>query len=484
MDWENGGIGGAPKFPNAMVMSLLWRLGTKDENLKKAALLTLNKMASGGIYDQLGGGFHRYSVDERWSIPHFEKMLYDNGLLLKIYAEVLMSAESRNLTLGDRELFTAVLKDTISYLLREMRSPEGGFNASQDADSEGEEGKFFAWTPELLSEACASGLTENEAKVFGLHYGVTSAGNFEHGMTILYRAMELSQVGAKVGVELKEAERLLKSAREKLLEIRRKRVAPATDRKFIASWNGLMISGLTWAGQALGEEGEMAKKAARDAFSYVVKNLVREDGRLWSVGAPGERGKLNAYLDDYAFMAAAALDLARISETGAEADSYIKQARAWVDIVLKHFKCENGGYYFTSDDHEALIQRPKTVFDQAIPSGTAVVLGCLSALAEIDAAGSGEKYGKEFHEQMGLLFAMARKSPYGSGELLCAALLEIQGPIVVSGVGTGALCRHPGVFQKGATGQTGILVCHRRTCSLPFVDVSEAVKEVARKVSE
>ena len=471
IDWQEGGIGSAPKFPNTMTFSFLWRTG--DAEARRAVLLTLTKMARGGIYDQLGGAFSRYSVDAEWSVPHFEKMLYDNALLLKLYSEVLLTGE---LTEDQRELFFAVVSDTVGWVLREMTSPEGLFYAAQDADSEGEEGKFFAWTPRELK----AHLTVEEAQAFAFRYGVTEGGNFEHQTTVLFQCHTVQEVSQQLGVDKLRAEKLLESAREKLFLVRKKRIAPGLDDKCLTAWNGLMISGLLWAGQALKasqciQEGETAILAARRAYEFLLKS-VSEGSRLKSV-FKGGTARLNAYLDDYAFMSQAALDLARFSVSTPE--RFIKDSQNWIAQVLTHFRDPAGlGYFFTSDDHEKLIQRPKTIYDQAIPSGTGIVLGCLTALSEMD---GGEKYSAELQEQLKGLFPVVQKNPYGYGELLCVKLLNERGPVTVSGSKASEVCVHPHIFQKGGT-VSGLLVCHRQTCSLPIVLVSEARKEALKKV--
>jgi uncharacterized protein YyaL (SSP411 family) len=308
VDWQAGGIGGAPKFPNPMIFDFLWRASQafQNERAGAAVVLTLTKMACGGIYDQLGGGFHRYSVDDTWSVPHFEKMLYDNGLLLRTYSQVLLTEQA--LEEPTRALFSSVVGETVNYLIREMLAPEGAFYAAQDADTPEGEGEYFAWNPELLAAA----LSAQEAAIAADFYGVTEAGNFEHGKTVLYRPKGLAPGPAN-----------LASIRQRLLEARSHRTPPGIDRKIIASWNGLAISGLVWASRALHSvnaenDSKMAWDAATGAFAAVLKFLTCEpkaEGRLKSVYAGGS-AKHNAYLDDYAFLAQAALDLARF-ETNA-----------------------------------------------------------------------------------------------------------------------------------------------------------------------
>jgi uncharacterized protein YyaL (SSP411 family) len=466
VDWSEGGIGSAPKFPNPMVFDFLWRMGTTYQNEKAGAavILTLQKMASGGIYDQLGGGFHRYSVDETWSVPHFEKMLYDNGLLLRTYSQVLLS-EGVSYDEATRALFLSVVRETVDYLLREMQAPGGAFYAAQDADTEEGEGEYFAWNPEQLKAA----LSPREAAAVADFYGVNEQGNFEHGKTVLFRAHGILAAPAE-----------LSALRKRLFDLRTHRIAPGTDDKILASWNGLAISGLAWASRALSAAGdtqgsEKAWDAASGAFRFVTENLSREGDKLWSVFSGG-KPKLNAYLDDYAFLSQAALDLARFEPHAEARAGFIAQAEKWIEVILGNFSdSEKAGYFFTSSDHESLIHRPKTAYDQAIPSGTAVVVGCLIALAEIDASGQAPRYLKEAERQLAELFSVASQRAYGQGELLNASLLYTLGPVAITAPESSDVARaitHPFVFTKGDTGS--YLVCHRGTCGLPLSSPEEA----------
>ncbi|MDR3607230.1 MAG: thioredoxin domain-containing protein [Oligoflexia bacterium] len=475
VDWADGGFGGAPKFPNSMSLDFLWREGLVAglENAREGALLTLRKMARGGIYDQLGGGFHRYSVDEKWSVPHFEKMLYDNALLLRSYSQVLLRGE---LDPPTRALFTDVVRETVEYLLREMRAPEGAFYAAQDADTEEGEGEYFVWDPASLKLA----LTEPEAMLAAAFYGVTLEGNFEHGKTVLYRARSLDEAAALAGISSSEALGALASARKKMIDARSRRLAPGTDTKILASWNGLAISGLAWASRAFDAAGEneasmRAFQAAARAFEFIRTALGGEEGRLFSVYSGGA-AKLNAYLDDYAFMAQAAIDLARFESRSEKSAEYLANAESWARTVLKNFSdSASPGYFFTSDDHEQLIHRPKSTHDQAIPSGTAVMIGVLIALSEIDSE-KGREFVNEAIRQLQGLFPAAARRAYGQGELLNAALLYERGPIVVTGEAAVGDSR---VFKSGAPAKPGeTLVCCRGTCSLPLrseQDVSAAI---------
>jgi uncharacterized protein YyaL (SSP411 family) len=492
IDWENGGIGSAPKFPNPMMFSFFWRYAGlfNHEKARDAVLLTLRKMAEGGIYDHLGGGFSRYSVDERWAVPHFEKMLYDNGLLLKLYSEVLLTGKISD---EDRKLFLSTVKQSVSYLLREMVSKDGGFYAAQDADSEGEEGKYFAWK---LSEI-QSLLSGNDQKIFVKRFGVTEEGNFEHATTVLYLATSIDELAQEFELKTTEIEESLKLSTEKMFLHREKRVKPGTDNKVLTSWNGLMISGLAWASQALKEAGltkesQDALSAAITAFELVCDKLTSgQDGKLSSTFQGGE-AKINAHLDDYAFMAMGALDLARFVADETLMTKAERMAALWMKRVLRRFKTDNStGYYFTSDDHEELIHRPKSIFDQAIPSGTAMVIESLIALSEIDADGA-TSWASEVQKQLGSLWDKVKKNPYGSAEMVNAAMLSLVGPVVLSGAGTEALVKNPFVFRKhefklkgpkSGEIKSSLLVCHKQTCSQPLGSLEELKKELEQKLA-
>jgi uncharacterized protein len=500
IDFENGGIGGAPKFPNPMAFSFLWRTGVlkNDERMREAVLLTLRKMAQGGIYDQLGGGFSRYSVDATWSVPHFEKMLYDNGLLLKLYSEVLLSSAHDSLpkslpssliSESDRKLFTSVVRETVDYLLREMVSPDGGFYAAQDADSEGEEGKFFVWDLTELKNALRD---ETDVRVFSLRYGVTENGNFEHGKTVLYIAHSIGAIAHELSMSEKTVEESLERSRKTLFELRDKRVHPGTDDKVLSSWNGLAISGLAWASQALHKAGlaaeaQRAIDAASTAFHLIREEVTSgQDGRLFSTFQGGE-GKHNAYLDDYAFMAMGALDLARFEKSETIVSQAGQTARLWMKRVIRRFKDKDGsGYFFTSDDHEELIHRPKTIFDQAIPSGTAVIIETMMALTEINPESASE-FAEEWEKQLSSFWAQAERQPYGCGEMLNAALLSLVGPLVISGDGAFEACNSPFVFRKGVSkaqskAASGLLVCHRQTCDAPLGSLQDLGRAIESKI--
>ncbi len=354
VDPFHGGIGHAPKFPQVPIFTLLWRawLRTGKEPYREAVTNTLAHMSQGGIYDHLGGGFARYSVDEMWLVPHFEKMLYDNAQLLDLMTLVWQA---------EREpLFEARIRETVGWVLREMIAEGGGFAATQDADSEGEEGLFYIWNEEEIDRLLGPG-----AEVFKRAYGVTPQGNWE-GATILNRLHRIEALDAETEATLAEQRAILWREREK-------RIKPGWDDKVLADWNGLMIAALAQAGMVFDEPEWIA--AAQRAFTFV-RDRMTEDGRLLHSWRAGQL-KHRATLDDYAHMARAALALHEVTgDAGA-----LEQARAWVRVLDAHFWDDAaGGYFYTADDADDLIVRTKSAGDAATPSGNGTMLAVLATL--------------------------------------------------------------------------------------------------------
>jgi len=327
------------------------------------ATLTLRRMAEGGINDQLGGGFCRYSVDEYWMIPHFEKMLYDNGALLAVYAQAALAD-------GD-PFYARVALETAAWTVREMQSPEGGYYSSLDADSEGHEGKFYVWDREEVRAA----LTPEEFALFAPRFGLDKPANFE-GHWHLYVAASLEDLGRQAGRPAGEVEVLLSAARAKLLALRAPRVRPARDEKVLTSWNALMIRGMAIAARALGRDefGETASRALE-----FIRGTLWHDGRLLATSMAG-RAHLNAYLDDYVYLADAVLELQQLRFASDE----LEFARQLLEAVLQHFPDrEAGGFFFTSEDHEALIHRSKVFGDDATPAGNGIAARVLLRMGHL-----------------------------------------------------------------------------------------------------
>ncbi|MEA3177407.1 MAG: uncharacterized protein QOI59_930 [Gammaproteobacteria bacterium] len=358
-DGQYGGFGRAPKFPNPKTIERLLRdwhttSGQPQPDLQALymATLTLRRMGEGGINDQLGGGFSRYSVDEYWMIPHFEKMLYDNGALLAVYAEAAVAT-------GDR-FYADIAARTANWAIREMQSPEGGYYSSFDADSEGHEGKFYVWNRDAVREA----LSEAEYTVFAARYGLDRTANFE-GHWQLHIFQPIDEIARNNQLTSDDVEFLLESARTKLLAIRARRIWPGRDDKILTSWNALLIRGMAIASRALGRDdlAESATAALRFIHSKLWSN-----GKLLATYKDG-RAHLNAYLDDYVFLVDAILELQQTRFNSAE----LKFASELLEVVLQHFvDAVAGGFYFTSDDHESLIYRSKSFADDATPAGNGI----------------------------------------------------------------------------------------------------------------
>jgi uncharacterized protein YyaL (SSP411 family) len=366
-DSRNGGFGAAPKFPHPQTLEWLLSYasgagtaGEPDLQARYMATLTLRRMAEGGINDQLGGGFCRYSVDELWMIPHFEKMLYDNGALLAAYAEAALAS-------GDA-FYARVAQATAGWVLREMQSAAGGYHSSLDADSEGHEGRFYAWDRDAVRAA----LTSEEFAVFAPRFGLDREANFE-GRWHLRVTATTEEIAGQTGRTPQQVEVLIERAGAKLLEIRAHRVRPARDDKVLTSWNALMIRGMAVAARALARD-ELAASATR-ALDFIRTTLWRE-GRLLATYMDG-RAHLNAYLDDYVYLADALLELQQVRFRADE----LAFAQQLIEVVLQHFADDAaGGFYFTSDDHESLIHRTKALGDDATPAGNGIAARVLLRL--------------------------------------------------------------------------------------------------------
>lgn len=365
-DPVHGGFGQAPKFLHPAELDLLLRQADaeQDAQTRHAALFTLQQMALGGLYDQLGGGFCRYSVDDVWDIPHFEKMLYDNGLLLGLYCDAwLMSRDP---------FFAHVVEQSVGWVMREMQSQQGGYYASLDADSEHEEGKFYVWQRDEAHRL----LSAEEYTVAGAYYGLDSAPNFEHHAWNLRVTRPLSEIARSLQLDAVQAAGLLSSAQAKLFAAREQRIRPGRDEKILGSWNGLMIAGMAKAARVFQRDDWL--RSAQSAMDFV-RDTLWCDGRLLATHKDGKT-HLNAYLDDHAFLLNAALEMLQTEFRPRDMDFAVQLA----DALLARFEDQqNGGFYFTSHDHETLIQRTKTAQDNATPSGNGITAQALLRLSEI-----------------------------------------------------------------------------------------------------
>jgi uncharacterized protein YyaL (SSP411 family) len=366
-DAQFGGFGAAPKFPHPTNIEFLlrqWRAtaasDAPDLHLLYMATLTLQRMAEGGIYDQVGGGFARYSVDQYWMIPHFEKMLYDNGQLLRLYANAALAT--------GEDLFRRVAAQTADWIVRDMQAPSGGYWSTLDADSEGHEGKFYVWDPQQVRALLPSDVYEAFARRFGLD----QPANFE-GRWHLHAYRPEDEIATELGIDAAEMRRRLDEARRILLAERNTRIWPGRDEKILTSWNGLAIAGMAAAARALARP-DLAESATR-AVDFIRQNLWR-DGRLLAVHKDGQ-SRFAAYLDDYAFLLDALVELLQTRWRSAD----LQFATGLADALLAHFSDdEHGGFYFTADDHEQLMHRSKSFGDEAVPAGNAIAAQALTRL--------------------------------------------------------------------------------------------------------
>jgi uncharacterized protein YyaL (SSP411 family) len=352
VDPVNGGFGGAPKFPQPMAIEVLLRQWhrTGDESARVAAIEGLRAMASGGIYDHLAGGFHRYSVDAQWLIPHFEKMLYDNAQLARAYVLGYQVTADPGLR--------SVAGETLDYVLRDMADPGGGFYSTEDADSDGEEGKFYVWSRAQLIDA----LGPTDGPAFADAFDVSETGTFEHGLSVLHPITS-------------QAPLLLERFGPILREVRARRVRPGRDDKIVTAWNGLMLRTLADAAPVL-DRSDLLEAAKRSA-AFLLTTMRRPDGRLCRTWKPGHPARINGYLEDYANVADGLTALYAISFDRTWLDAAVEL----IDLMVSHFGDPAGGFFDTADDHETLITRPKDVFDSATPSGNAVAADVLLRLA-------------------------------------------------------------------------------------------------------
>jgi uncharacterized protein YyaL (SSP411 family) len=482
-DTVNGGFGGAPKFLHPAELDLLLRRSRVTGNAQAAHAVhfTLQQMAQGGLYDQLGGGFCRYSVDERWDIPHFEKMLYDNGLLLGLYCDAWQSSQN--------PLFARVVEQTAAWLLREMQAPQGGYYSSLDADSEHEEGKFYVWQRDEILQL----LNDDEYALIEPYYGLDQPPNFENHDWHLRVCMPPDQLVEHLGLSPAQATARLISAQKKLFAARELRVHPGRDEKILASWNGLMIAGMARAARVFDRPDWL--HSAQQAMDFVRGTLWRE-GKLLATYNDG-KAHLNAYLDDHAFLLNALLDLLQAGYRSVD----LAFARQLADALLERFEdTEAGGFFFTSHDHEELIQRNKTGQDNATPSGNGIAAQALLRLSFV----TGEaKYAEASERCLKLFFpALQQTAAYHSS--LCTALAEFLQPaavLVLRGSSADTIVWQdalrsrylpdvmtialnddvadlPEVLAKPTAEKTTAWLCHGTQCLPPITELDELIAQL------
>lgn len=463
-DPRSAGFGGAPKFPPSMVLEFLLRYGSAGA--LEMAGATLDAMARGGIYDQLGGGFARYSVDNDWVVPHFEKMLYDNALLLRVYAEW-------GTDLGER-----IAQEVAEFLVLELQTPQGGFASALDADSEGAEGTYYVWTPAQLTEV----LGPEEGPWVAQLLGVTEQGTFEHGTSTLQ---------LRVDPHPRELGRWLR-ARQELARARDRRERPARDDKVVAAWNGLAISGLCRAGTLL-DDPHLVEEADRAASLLWRVHMV--DGRLRRVSRDGVVGAPAGVLEDHGCVAAGFLDL--LQATGDAV--WLERAGVLLDLVLEHFAADDGGFFDTADDAEALVARPRDPSDNAYPSGLSATVHALATYAALTGSG---RHRDAAEAALASVATLAERAPRFAGWSLAAAESMLDGPVEIAIVGEWSdernalearARRHPGAvvvvadpaeiegderipLLAGRTevdGRPAAYVCRHLVCQRPVTTVEE-----------
>ena len=491
-DSQHGGFGQAPKFPPGMGLILLLRYWKRSGNSRALHIVefTLEKMARGGMNDQLGGGFHRYSTDEIWLTPHFEKMLYDNSLLTVTYLEAFQAT--------GKPFYREVVEETLGYILREMYDQQnGGFYSTQDADSEGEEGKFFVWTPDEVEQI----LGQADAKVFCDFYDVTDHGNFEH-QNILWVKTPTDLYTKKTNIEQTDLINILSRCKKKLFDAREKRIKPGLDDKILTSWNGLMIRSMGLAYQILGDPRYL--EAAETSAKFILKELVQKNGHLLRTHRAG-KSHLNACLEDYSYFIAGLIELYQASFD----PHWLREANRLNQIMISQFwDSQNGGFFFTGKDHPELIVRSKSAYDGATPSGASMAVHVLLRLAIL-------LNQPDLKEKAKITFSLydhtMKTAPSGSAQMLCGVDFLIDAPKEIAIVGnplseqTQEILRNihrrfvpnkviallnPNTEEKqeieelipllaGKTsidGKTTIYVCQNYACQLPTTDIDDLDK--------
>ncbi|MBV9282098.1 MAG: thioredoxin domain-containing protein [Chloroflexi bacterium] len=483
-DWRRGGFGDAPKFPQPLALELILRMWHRmdDDRARRFAELTARRMGEGGIFDQLGGGFHRYSVDSSWVVPHFEKMLYDNALLARHYLHLYqVSADP---------WYRSIVEQTLDYLLRDMRSPTSAFYSAEDADSEGEEGKYYVWTPEEIEQAVGA----ERAEIVCLRYGVTAGGNFE-GKTILTASMSLADIAARLDRGLDWVEQALTEARRELLTARRARVPPGKDTKILTSWNALAIRALAEAGRALDRPDYL--RAACAASDFILDTL-RPEGRLLRSYRDGPSA-ISGFLEDYAYLAEALLTLYE----AAFDPRYLHQARLLLDEAVERFwDADAGAFFDVAADAADLIVRPRGLFDNPIPSGNAAVS---FALLRLRALTGDAKYDDQALSAFRAARDLMERAPLGFSYLLSALDFHLSAQVQIAIAGdpdaaaTDALVRvvsgrylPNAVLAVGTEGSSPLLegrreldgratayVCRHFACQMPVTDPGDLAEQLS-----
>ncbi len=478
-DATYGGFGSAPKFPNAANVSFLFRYAklTGLSKFNEFALKTLKKMANGGIFDQIGGGFSRYSTDAKWLVPHFEKMLYDNALIPVNYAEAYQITKE--------PFYLEVLKKTLDFVLRDMTLPEGGFYSAYDADSEGVEGKYYVWKKSEIKE-----ILGNDAELFCLYYDVTDGGNWE-GNNILCNNLNISTVAFNFGISEDEVKKIISSCSEKLLKVRSSRIAPGLDDKVLVSWNSLMITAFAKGYRVTGDVKYL--NAAKNCISFIEKNLLVDDKLLRTY--KNGTAKIDGYLEDYSYFINALVDVFEIEPD----EKYLNLSLKLGNHLINHFwDSQNNSFFMTSDNHEKLIIRPKSNYDLSLPSGNSVSAFTLLRLYHLSQEQTFLEISTKIMESQA---QMAAENPFGFGYLLNTISMYIQKPVEITLLNTenskicesllldylpnsivvtirdssqlDDLSKYPFFAGKSFEDKTTVFVCKNFSCSLPLHTVDE-----------
>ncbi|MBL8268526.1 MAG: thioredoxin domain-containing protein [Steroidobacter sp.] len=485
-DGDFGGFGGAPKFPHPANIEFLlrrWRAtaGQEEPDLHSLymATLTLKRMADGGLFDQLGGGFARYSVDQYWMIPHFEKMLYDNGQLLRNYANAALAT--------GEPLFKRIAAETADWMIRDLLASEGGFRSALDADSEGHEGKFYVWQPEEVSDL----LDADDHAVFTRRFGLDRDANFEGEAWHLHVFRSEDDIAEELHISAAEVEQRLARARGILLDVRNRRIWPGRDDKVLTSWNGLAIGGLAVAARALGRAN--LADAACNAVDFIRQHCWR-DGRLLAAYKDG-RARFPAYLDDYAFLLDGLLELLQTRWRSADLHFATELANA----LLSHFEdADSGGFYFTADDHEQLMHRSRSFSDEAVPAGNAIAAQALTRLGLLL---GDTRYLEATAKTLRAAWPALQHYPHAHTALLIALeehldppeIVIVRGPSkdtdhwrdelakvysprrLVFAVPSDATALPAAIADKKVLAETAAYVCRGMTCSAPVMSLSALV---------
>ncbi len=479
-DFDLGGLKGSQKFPLPVVWEFLLQYNflTNNEEALKMVTTTLERMAKGGIYDHIGGGFSRYSTDSNWKVPHFEKMLYDNAQLVSLYSHAYQATQN--------PLYGEIVDETLLFLKREMTSPEGGFYASINADSEGEEGKFYVWTRTEITQT----LDQRTATLLTDFYNVTDSGNWERGKNVLYTKLTKSEFASTRSIDKEAFDKTLSQAENNLLATRNKRVRPSTDKKILASWNAMMLKGYLDAFFAFGNDDylEIALTNAR----FIEKNMIRANGKLWRSYNGGKPGT-EAFLDDYALVSRAYIKLYEATFD----IHWLNQARSIAAYAVDHFRDKQSGlFYYTSDLSENLVARKMELTDNVIPSSNSVMAHVLYLLGEyymepayidmstgmLNSMVNDLENNGPFYANWAITLGMVTSKPYEvaiMGKEASRKSKQVQRHYIPTAIFLGGEDENlPLLKNKLVNGRTLIYVCRNKICKVPQEDVQKALKEL------